>query len=110
MPKSNAERLREYRKRLKDNPGKYEEVKRKHRAYMRSVRPSTKDLSEQERNKLREQWNRASEKKRQRQKGKKCQKCKDLRQKVKYLEEQINNLTRENKSVKKLAYRRKLTK
>lgn len=108
MPKSNAERLRDYRKRLKENPEKYEEVKRKHREYMRSVRPSVKDLPEQEKNKLREQWKKSSEKKREKKKGKKCQKCQDLRKKLQYLEEHIKNLTRENKSIKKLAYRRKI--
>ncbi|KAL4705106.1 hypothetical protein ACJJTC_006429 [Scirpophaga incertulas] len=56
MPLTSAERVKRYREKLKKDPEKFAEHKKKHAALVKSKTKKVADLSEIEKQKLREKW------------------------------------------------------
>ena len=56
MPLTSAERVRQHRDKLKQDPIKFEEYKNKHAALVKSKTKKVSDLSEAEKEKQREKW------------------------------------------------------
>lgn len=71
MPLTNAEKQKRYRERLKNNPEKQEEIRKKNLGRIKTKTKKVKDMTEEEKNETRKKWRKQKQKQKQNQKEKK---------------------------------------